>query len=386
MRTEASLLFFRKYALVVWIGWTLAGLGSWSEVEAQSPSVFVRNQQVVLDSGSTGVSVIHFFRLLEEAERGRLRIQGRELELTDSEGTVHRLEITEDRKLLKWEEALGLLGYEKRVDPETGVVDFRTAAQSGRSSTVPTAEEAEEEKLARSMRRPAYRNAQSRYEKVIEQVGLSRDEAARLRVRRLGNKIAAVSPLASLKWNFDVIETPLPNALCTGEGHVLVTTGLLDLKLSDDELAGVLGHEVAHGVRRHAELYEERYREFFTIRNLYLELTYEMRKDQDLQDPSKIRRMKSEFSAKQKRMDFLMDYLKNQRDYNQDEEEEADVLGMQYAVAAGFDADGESRALRKLKARSVEMFGQSFDDGTRSHPPLERRLQILQLVRDRWRR
>jgi len=41
--------------------------------------------------------------------------------------------------------------------------------------------------------------------------------------------------------------------------------------------------------------------------------------------------------------------------------------------------------LTKLKNKSVQLFGQSYDDGSRTHPPLERRLQILEMVQKRWR-
>ena len=125
--------------------------------------------------------------------------------------------------------------------------------------------------------------------------------------------------------------------------------------------------------------------EFLGIRELQLEYSYERQKDADLQDPSKLRQLRSKLEDKQKRYQYLLNYLQNRRDYNQDEEEEADVLGMQYALAAGFDPEGESRALIKLKARSVQLFGQGYGDGSRTHPPLERRLQILKTVRDRWR-
>lgn len=354
---------------------------------AQQSSVFVRNQPVVIDASSGGVSVIHFFALLDSDERSKLRLQGPALIVIDNQGTEHRMPLTEDRKLVNWQDALGFLGYDKKVNSETGVVDFALPATgdvNGAGSA--SNQDTPEERLARSMRRPGYRNAKANYEKLIKQIGLSPDETARQRVRRLGRIIASNSPLSGLEWNFDIIDTPIPNALCTGEGHVLVTSGLLDLDLTDDELAGVLGHEVAHGVRRHAEIYEERYQEFMVLRRLYMELLSESRKDPDQQNVAKLRRLKSEFEGKQKRMDFLLDYLKNKRDYDQDEEEEADVLGMQYAVAAGFDSEGESRALKKLQARSVQMFGQSYDDGTRTHPPLARRLQILQTVRNRWRK
>ena len=80
-----------------------------------------------------------------------------------------------------------------------------------------------------------------------------------------------------------------------------------------------------------------------------------------------------------------VDYLKNKQDYDQDEEEESDVLGMQYAAAAGYDPMGEGRALIKLRKRSIQLFGQALLEGNRTHPPLERRLQIQETVRRRWR-
>jgi Zn-dependent protease with chaperone function len=55
------------------------------------------------------------------------------------------------------------------------------------------------------------------------------------------------------KWEITVIKTPAINALCMPGGKIAVFTGILDtLKLTDDELAVVLGHEMAHALREHA--------------------------------------------------------------------------------------------------------------------------------------
>jgi Zn-dependent protease with chaperone function len=55
------------------------------------------------------------------------------------------------------------------------------------------------------------------------------------------------------KWDITVIKTPAINALCMPGGKIAVFTGILDaLKLTDDELAVVLGHEMAHALREHA--------------------------------------------------------------------------------------------------------------------------------------
>ena len=55
------------------------------------------------------------------------------------------------------------------------------------------------------------------------------------------------------RWDITVIKTPTVNALCMPGGKIAVFTGILDtLKLTDDELAVVLGHEMAHALREHA--------------------------------------------------------------------------------------------------------------------------------------
>lgn len=54
-------------------------------------------------------------------------------------------------------------------------------------------------------------------------------------------------------WFVNVIDEDIVNANCGPGGKIIVYTGLLDrLKLSDDELAMVLAHEIAHGIRDHA--------------------------------------------------------------------------------------------------------------------------------------
>jgi predicted Zn-dependent protease len=70
-------------------------------------------------------------------------------------------------------------------------------------------------------------------------------------VNRLGRWLALHSERPGLPWKFGIVESDDFNAFSTPGGYVLITRGLFDGMRSESELAGVLGHEVAHVVRKH---------------------------------------------------------------------------------------------------------------------------------------
>jgi predicted Zn-dependent protease len=91
------------------------------------------------------------------------------------------------------------------------------------------------------------------FAEIRTQERISTDPNALARVTRVGQRIAAAvgDDLPTAQWEFVVFDSPELNAFALPGGKVGVYTGLLNLATSDDELAIVIGHEIAHVTARH---------------------------------------------------------------------------------------------------------------------------------------
>ena len=78
------------------------------------------------------------------------------------------------------------------------------------------------------------------------------DETVQNRVRAIGGRIAAVCERQEVVYHFAVLDDETVNAFSLPGGYVYVHRGLIEQTGSDDELAGVIAHEVAHIAARHA--------------------------------------------------------------------------------------------------------------------------------------
>ncbi len=78
------------------------------------------------------------------------------------------------------------------------------------------------------------------------------DEEQLAKLQRMLDEIAQETPRPAIRYRPHIVLTPAVNAFVIPGGDVYVTTGLLEAVESDDELAGVLAHEIAHNVNQHA--------------------------------------------------------------------------------------------------------------------------------------
>lgn len=92
-----------------------------------------------------------------------------------------------------------------------------------------------------------YQSAQE----ILKTERISNDRRINALVQRVGQKIARAAAQPGYKWQFFVIEKDMLNAFCLPGGKVFVYTGLFKAVQNEDQLAVVMGHEIAHAIARH---------------------------------------------------------------------------------------------------------------------------------------
>lgn len=95
-------------------------------------------------------------------------------------------------------------------------------------------------------------SATSAWQQTLAEGQVSRNAAANARVRRIAERIVNAAGQGGQPWEYVVFEDPSVNAFVLPGGRMGVNTGLLNLVRNDDQLAAVIGHEVAHTTARHA--------------------------------------------------------------------------------------------------------------------------------------
>jgi len=123
----------------------------------------------------------------------------------------------------------------KKIDPSRVTKSVKVAREASRDFT-----EGEEADIGRVVSA-----------RILATYPLAKDDKVQQYVTLVGNTVAAYSSRPTLDWHFAVIDTPIINAFSTPGGFIFVTTGALGQMKNEAELAGVLGHEIAHVTQKH---------------------------------------------------------------------------------------------------------------------------------------
>lgn len=183
---------------------------------------------------------------------------------------------------------------------------------------------------------------------------LVEDSQKNLLIRQIGNKLAKVSELKGMNYHFKILNIEGPNAFSIPGGYVYVTYDLFDFIQSDDELAGILAHEIAHVIHNHA-LKQTRDNTKFTLLTILAVL---LTGEPDVGVLGKLTTIT----------------LLNQ--YSREYEEEADLTATDLLIKTGYNPVGFLTFLERLYAR--EMFKPEVNLGIfQTHPETEDRINYV---------
>jgi len=93
---------------------------------------------------------------------------------------------------------------------------------------------------------------QEEAQQVSAQLPMVQDAVIQNYVNALGQRIARTTSRSDLNWQFQVVNSSVVNAFALPGGFVYVNRGVLERASNMSEVAGVIGHEIEHVVRRHS--------------------------------------------------------------------------------------------------------------------------------------
>jgi predicted Zn-dependent protease len=189
---------------------------------------------------------------------------------------------------------------------------------------------------------------------------LSNDPVYNEQVQRVGERIAKAvgSDLPSAKWEFVVFDEPKTvNAFALPGGKVGVYSGLIKLVGSDDEIAIVMGHEIAHVTARHGA---QRTTQNLVALGLGVALGVATN-DSKNQEAILI--------------GYGLAAGGTTLAFSRSHESEADHIGLRYAAKAGYDPHAAIVFWRKMAAQGEKS---SMPALLRTHPTDEKRIADLE--------
>ena len=166
----------------------------------------------------------------------------------------------------------------------------------------------------------------------------------------------------SWNWGLQLIDSPLVNATCAPGGRITFYSGIINkLNLTDDEIAAIMGHEIAHAVREHGRERVSQAMAQNVIANVALAAAG-AGSAQSIDAANQI-------------MQYVL-VLPNSRQ----NEKEADAIGLEIAARGGYDPRAAITLWEKM---SKESKGKNPPEFLSTHPSNENRIKELSALMPR---
>jgi Zn-dependent protease with chaperone function len=157
-------------------------------------------------------------------------------------------------------------------------------------------------------------------------------------------------------WGLQLIDSPMVNATCAPGGRITFYTGIINkLNLTDDEIAAIMGHEIAHAVREHGREQVSQALAQNVFSNVALATA----------GPGSAKSI----DAANQIMQYVL-VLPNSRQ----NEKEADAIGLEIAARGGYDPRAAITLWEKM---SKESKGKNPPEFLSTHPSNQNRIKEL---------
>ena len=199
---------------------------------------------------------------------------------------------------------------------------------------------------------------------ILKSIKFVEDPAIVNYVNKVGKKIVSVLPPQPFTYRFYVVKEDVYNAFATPAGHIFIYSGLMAAMDNEEELAGILGHEIAHVLSRHISQKIERSKKISiaTLAGIAAGIFLGAEGAGEVGSAVIVGSM-----AAGQSMALA---------YSRKDERQADQIGLKYLTKAGYSGYGLLTMLRKI--RSKHWFGtEQIPTYLTTHPAPEERLAYI---------
>ncbi|MBN1930736.1 MAG: M48 family metalloprotease [Desulfobacterales bacterium] len=202
---------------------------------------------------------------------------------------------------------------------------------------------------------------------VLDRFQLIKDPLIIDYVNKVSEKIIAVLPPQPFTYHFYIINDEVYNAFAIPAGHIFINRGLLEAMENENELAGILSHEIAHVVCRHISQKIERSKKISiaTLAGIAAGIFLGAGGATAVSSALTVGSM-----AAGQAIELA---------YSREDEMQADQIGLNYLTQAGYDGEGLLKILKKI--RNKQWFGSDeIPNYLTTHPAVEDRIAYI----DNW--